>query len=509
MTGCLKVNCPFKHFKPRNVNSTGNSVASTLTTQPAGKIRQTDIVSGFNVDNCVVVGVVQPAIPITQATIMQTSQKEGQSLPTSVSVSFSPVTSPVIGQQQTTPTIWKNDSFSFDLSKLTPSNPMPFAIQLPTTQNGVQPSNKPIKTDNNKQQLKFNKQTPLPSREAVLAAKKKARAARFGVNTQTTQSKSLPTKTVQSNTETKQSNLASNQQCQSSAVSSESKPTVSNKPRAVIQEIKWTDDDAKVFGSKKPKIQEIKWDLDEKKVGGALGTSLISKATKKRLMSGDVSQSGGHTENGQEKGEVKQTETVAKKIKLTAKVSPYADTILVKSFEEIMREKRQKQKQVSAAQSTEQAVRKRQEKPKKRESIDIASKPDSASIATSSSPQSGSTPDHLEEPAMSLIGSKIPQVENQAIERNEMNSPTTGLAISATGEKESMVVDQEIKTPTMITSGRVALRRVSSKVREDSLLDAELDEMLQSLSGSDVEDNFEGSKDDDDLMLDIEEFMNS
>jgi hypothetical protein len=75
MTGCLKVNCPFKHFKPRNVNSTGNSVASTLTTQPAGKIRQTDIVSGFNVDNCVVVGVVQPAIPITQATIMQTSQK--------------------------------------------------------------------------------------------------------------------------------------------------------------------------------------------------------------------------------------------------------------------------------------------------------------------------------------------------------------------------------------------------------------------------------------------------
>jgi hypothetical protein len=56
MTGCLKVNCPFKHFKPRNVNSTGNSVASTLTTQPA-------------------VGVVQPAIPITQATIMQTSQK--------------------------------------------------------------------------------------------------------------------------------------------------------------------------------------------------------------------------------------------------------------------------------------------------------------------------------------------------------------------------------------------------------------------------------------------------
>jgi hypothetical protein len=76
-------------------------------------------------------------------------------------------------------------------------------------------------------------------------------------------------------------------------------------------------------------------------------------------------------------------------------------------------------------------------------------------------------------------------------------------------DQESMVVDQEIKTPTMITSGRVALRRVSSKVREDSLLDAELDEMLQSLSGSDVEDNFEGSKDDDDLMLDIEEFMNS
>lgn len=52
---------------------------------------------------------------------------------------------------------------------------------------------------------------------------------------------------------------------------------------------------------------------------------------------------------------------------------------------------------------------------------------------------------------------------------------------------------------------------MSSKARDDheSVLDAELEEMLGELSGSDVEDNKDGSKDDDDLILDIEELVNS
>ena len=58
---------------------------------------------------------------------------------------------------------------------------------------------------------------------------------------------------------------------------------------------------------------------------------------------------------------------------------------------------------------------------------------------------------------------------------------------------------------------KLSFCRISSKVREDhdSLLDAELEQMLGGLSGSDMEDNMDGSKDDDDLILDIEEFVNS
>ena len=51
--------------------------------------------------------------------------------------------------------------------------------------------------------------------------------------------------------------------------------------------------------------------------------------------------------------------------------------------------------------------------------------------------------------------------------------------------------------------------RISHKAKDDSLLDAELEEMLGELSSSDIEDSTDGPKDDDDLILDIEELVNS
>ena len=130
-----------------------------------------------------------------------------------------------------------------------------------------------------------------------------------------------------------------------------------------------------------------------------------------------------------------------------------------------------------------QAVSKKQRKSETRVSVDIARQPDSTVPAAMSTPRkSGSTPDGLQQPAVSSIDRDVPQVESQAkVAKDDMNS-TVSPTISTTTEErekvtissddnlkvcgdkqvsvdqESMIVEHEIKSP-IVTAGYVALRR--------------------------------------------------